>query len=89
MYLNIDEVVRETAASGTTFGERVKVLFQENVYRIGTGLKFCRRFSGDSSNSADSGSSGGYCDSWHKEGKENKEKTGYWKTGQGGGKKET
>lgn len=38
VYLNINEVVRETAASGTTFGERIKVRFQENLYRIGTGF---------------------------------------------------
>lgn len=38
VYLSINEVARESAASGTTFGERVKVQFQENLYRIGTGF---------------------------------------------------
>lgn len=38
VYLDIHEVVRETSASGTSFSDRVKVRFQDNIYRIGSGF---------------------------------------------------
>lgn len=38
VYLDVSEVVRETSASGTSFGERVKIRFQDNLYRIGSGF---------------------------------------------------
>ena len=30
--------MRETSASGTSFSDRVKVRFQDNIYRIGSGF---------------------------------------------------
>ncbi len=39
VYLNVSEVTRETSAAGTTFGERVKTRFNDNVYRIGQGFR--------------------------------------------------
>lgn len=39
VYLNVDEVVRETSAAGKTFGESVKTRFSDNVYRIVQGLR--------------------------------------------------
>lgn len=37
--LDVSEVTRETSAAGTTFGERVKTRFNDNVYRIGQGFR--------------------------------------------------
>lgn len=39
VYLNVSEVARETSSTGSTFGERVKTRFNDNVYRIGQGFR--------------------------------------------------
>lgn len=39
VYMDVREVVRETSAAGTTFGESVKTRFGDNLYRVGRGFR--------------------------------------------------
>lgn len=39
VYLDLYEVNRESSAAGTTFGERVKIKFNDNLYQMGQGFQ--------------------------------------------------
>ena len=39
VYLDLYEVNRESSTAGTTFGERVKIKFNDNLYQMGQGFQ--------------------------------------------------